>query len=210
MAEHFEAIFNAVRECEATFAYSLQRQNQMARLSKIYTRTGDKGATGLADGSRVEKDAPRMQAIGDVDELNSFIGLLLTHDIPTEARNTLTGVQHALFDLGGELAVPGSVAVTPEYVAGLERALDEFNRELPPLKEFILPGGGPAAAACHVARSVCRRAERCLVSLTREVEINQESRRYINRLSDLLFVLARVLARREEGEVYWKRGGGVP
>lgn len=178
----------------------------MPRLSKIYTRTGDKGTTGLADGSRVEKDDQRMQAIGEVDELNSFVGVLLAEDIPGEARDTLTGVQHALFDLGGELAVPGSTVITPEYVAALEQALDGLNRELPPLKEFILPSGGPAAAACHVARSVCRRTERRLVSLAREVEVNQESRRYVNRLSDLLFVLARVLARREGGEVYWQRG----
>lgn len=176
------------------------------RLSKIYTRTGDKGTTGLADGSRVEKDDRRMHAIGDVDELNSFIGALLAQDIPDEVKATLTGVQHALFDLGGELAIPGVAAVTLEYVTNLEQALDGFNQELPPLKEFILPGGGPAAAACHVARSVCRRAERRLVTLARETDINQESRRYINRLSDLLFVLARVLARREGGEVYWKQG----
>ncbi|VFM95515.1 MAG: ATP:cob(I)alamin adenosyltransferase [Candidatus Kentron sp. G] len=176
------------------------------RLSKIYTRTGDKGTTGLADGSRVEKDHRRMQAIGEVDELNSFIGVLLAQEIPGNARETLTRVQHALFDLGGELAIPGSTVITPEYVAELEQALDGFNQELPPLEEFILPGGGPGAAACHVARSVCRRAERCLVSLTREVEVNEQSRRYLNRLSDLLFVLARVLARREGGEVYWKRG----
>nr|VFJ93773.1 MAG: ATP:cob(I)alamin adenosyltransferase [Candidatus Kentron sp. H]VFJ94486.1 MAG: ATP:cob(I)alamin adenosyltransferase [Candidatus Kentron sp. H]VFK00984.1 MAG: ATP:cob(I)alamin adenosyltransferase [Candidatus Kentron sp. H] len=178
----------------------------MARLSKIYTRTGDKGTTGLADGSRVEKDHQRMETIGEVDELNSFVGVLLARDIPDKVRGTLTGVQHALFDLGGELAIPGSTVIAPEYVTTLEQALDELNQELPPLEEFILPSGGPAAAACHVARSVCRRTERRLVTLAREVAVNQESRHYVNRLSDLLFVLARVLARREGGEVYWQRG----
>nr|VFK39085.1 MAG: cob(I)alamin adenosyltransferase [Candidatus Kentron sp. SD]VFK44619.1 MAG: cob(I)alamin adenosyltransferase [Candidatus Kentron sp. SD]VFK80545.1 MAG: cob(I)alamin adenosyltransferase [Candidatus Kentron sp. SD] len=176
------------------------------RLSKIYTRTGDKGSTGLADGSRVDKDNQRMQAIGEIDELNSFIGVLSTEDIPDGMRDILSVVQHALFDLGGELAVPGSVVIAPKYVAILEQTLDDFNRELPPLEEFILPGGGPAAAACHVARAVCRRAERCIVTLAREETINRESCRYINRLSDLLFVFARVLARSENGEVYWRRG----
>nr|VFK24902.1 MAG: cob(I)alamin adenosyltransferase [Candidatus Kentron sp. LFY] len=176
------------------------------RLSKIYTRTGDKGITGLADGSRVDKDNQRMQAIGEIDELNSFIGVLSTKDIPDKMRDTLDAVQHALFDLGGELAIPGSTVITPKYVAMLEQALDDFNRELPPLKEFILPGGGPAAAVCHVARAVCRRTERCIVTLARQETINQEACRYVNRLSDLLFVFARVLARSEKGEVYWKRG----
>nr|VFK31556.1 MAG: ATP:cob(I)alamin adenosyltransferase [Candidatus Kentron sp. MB] len=176
------------------------------RLSKIYTRSGDKGTTGLADGSRINKDHQRMQAIGDIDELNSFIGLLSTKDIPDNMRNVLDAVQHALFDLGGELAIPGSTVITPEYVTALEQALDDFNRELPPLKEFILPGGGPSAAICHVARAVCRRTERCIVTMAREETLNPEGCRYINRLSDLLFVFARVLARSENGEVYWKRG----
>jgi len=174
------------------------------RLSKIYTRTGDKGTTGLADGSRVDKDHARMQAIGDVDELNSFIGVLLAKEIPEKIRGTLLRVQHTLFDLGGELAIPGSTVISGEHVAGLEQALDDLNRELTPLKEFILPSGGPATAACHVARAVCRRAERRLVSLARDTDVNQDGRRYINRLSDLLFVMARVLARGEGGEVYWK------
>nr|VFJ54195.1 MAG: ATP:cob(I)alamin adenosyltransferase [Candidatus Kentron sp. FW]VFJ65715.1 MAG: ATP:cob(I)alamin adenosyltransferase [Candidatus Kentron sp. FW] len=180
------------------------------RLSKIYTRTGDKGTTGLADGSRVDKDDQRMQAIGEIDELNSLIGVLLTKNVPDKMRNVLDAVQHALFDLGGELAIPGSTVITPEYVAALEQALDDFNRELPPLKEFILPGGGPAAAACHVARAVCRRSERCLVTLVKQGTINPEGCRYLNRLSDLLFVFARVLARGEDGEVYWKRGRNQP
>nr|VFK48938.1 MAG: ATP:cob(I)alamin adenosyltransferase [Candidatus Kentron sp. TC]VFK60694.1 MAG: cob(I)alamin adenosyltransferase [Candidatus Kentron sp. TC] len=176
------------------------------RLSKIYTRTGDKGTTGLADGSRVDKDNQRMQAIGEIDELNSLIGVLSAKHIPGKMRDILDIVQHTLFDLGGELAIPSSTVITQNNVVALEKALDDFNRELPPLKEFILPGGGSAAAACHVARAVCRRAERCIVTLAREETINQEGCRYVNRLSDLLFVFARVLAHRENGEVYWKRG----
>lgn len=173
------------------------------RLSKIYTRTGDKGTTGLADGSRVEKDSPRVEAMGAVDELNSHIGQVLVNEVPDGVRECLTDVQHALFDLGGELAIPGRSVVTDDYVSRMETALDAFNEALPPLKEFILPGGGPAAVACHVARAVCRRAERRLLSLARGEAVNDASRRYLNRLSDLLFVLARVLARAEGGEVLW-------
>lgn len=176
------------------------------RLSKIYTRTGDKGTTGLADGSRVPKDDPRVEAMGGVDELNSHIAVILLNDLSAEVRECLLDVQHALFDIGGELAIPGHTTVTAAYVERLENTLDGFNENLPPLKEFILPGGGPAAVATHVARTVCRRAERCLLTLSRETSVNEESRRYINRLSDLLFVLARVLAHGEDGEVYWERG----
>ncbi|MFZ0255491.1 MAG: cob(I)yrinic acid a,c-diamide adenosyltransferase [Gammaproteobacteria bacterium] len=180
------------------------------RLSKIYTRTGDAGTTGLADGSRVDKDSLRMQAIGEADELNSFIGAILVHDLPETVQECLIDVQHGLFDLGGELAIPGSTTLTSDYVTALERALDSLNADLPPLKEFILPGGNAAAVACHVARAVCRRVERRLVSLSREASVNEESRKYVNRLSDLLFVVARALARRSGGEVYWdphrKRG----
>ena len=151
-----------------------------------------------------------MQTIGEVDELNSFIGAILVHDLPEPVRECLTDVQHALFDLGGELAIPGSMTLTSDYVVALERALDTFNANLPPLKEFILPGGGAAAVACHVARTVCRRVERRVITLAREETLNEESRKYLNRLSDLLFVLARVLARAGSGEVYWdprrKRG----
>jgi cob(I)alamin adenosyltransferase len=158
----------------------------------------------------VEKDSPRMQAIGEADELNSFIDGILVHDVPEEVRECLTDVQHALFDLGGELAVPDSQTLTEDYVAALERALNSLNADLPPLKEFILPGGNVAAVACHQARAVCRRAERRLVRLAREEHINEESRKYVNRLSDLLFVAGRILARRSGGEVYWdprrKRG----
>ena len=176
------------------------------RLSRIYTRTGDGGTTGLADGRRVDKDSARIQAMGDVDELNCFIAGILVHGVETPVRECLTDVQHALFDIGGELAVPGAARVDEAYVAGLEVRLDEFNAELAPLKEFILPGGGEAAVAAHLARAVCRRAERRMLTLAREEEVNPESRRYLNRLSDLLFVLARVLAVGGDGEVYWQPG----
>jgi cob(I)alamin adenosyltransferase len=173
------------------------------RLTKIYTRTGDAGTTGLADGSRVDKDDIRIEAMGTVDELNSYVGRILSHKIPTEMRECLTDVQHALFDIGGELAIPGSNTVTSQYVDTLESALDGINAALPPLKDFILPGGGGAATATHVARSVCRRAERRLLTLSRRDEVNIHSRMYLNRLSDLFFVLARALARAHSSEVYW-------
>lgn len=176
------------------------------RLSKIYTRTGDDGTTGLADGSRVGKDSARVEAMGAVDELNSLIGVVLSHAVPGAVDACLTDVQHALFDLGGELAIPGAETVRAGYVEGLERTLDAFNEKLPPLKEFILPGGGPAAVAAHVARAVCRRAERRLLTLSRAEPVNPESCRYLNRLSDLLFVLTRVLAIESGGEVYWQPG----
>ncbi len=176
------------------------------RLSKIYTRTGDKGTTGLADGSRVEKDSARVEAMGAVDELNSQIGWVLAQKIPNIVRECLTDVQHGLFDIGGELAIPGATTVTAEDVAALEKTLDRINAELPPLKEFILPGGSTPAVAAHVARAVCRRAERRLLTLSREETVNEESRKFLNRLSDLLFVIARVLARQTGGEVYWDPG----
>ncbi len=173
------------------------------RLSKIYTRTGDAGTTGLADGSRVDKDDIRVQAMGAVDALNSYVGCILSHEIPSDMRECLTDVQHALFDIGGELAIPGASTVTPNYIAALESALDGVNATLPPLKEFILPGGGGAAATVHVARAVCRRAERELLTLSRRDDVNLHSRIYLNRLSDLFFVLARALARANDSEVYW-------
>ena len=176
------------------------------RLSKIYTRTGDGGTTGLADGSRVDKDSVRVHAMGDVDELNTLIAAILVAEVDDPVRECLVNVQHALFDIGGELAVPGASTVGKRYVEGLEARLDRFNADLAPLKEFILPGGGAAAVAAHVARAACRRAERRLVALAREEEVNAESRRYLNRLSDLLFVLARVLAVGGDGEVYWQPG----
>ena len=176
------------------------------RLSKIYTRTGDDGTTGLGDGSRIAKDSPRVEAYGTVDELNSCIGVLLAvTGLPEKARSCLTEVQHELFDMGGELCIPGHRAIAAGQVSRLERELDEFNDALPPLKEFILPGGGPAAAACHVARTVARRAERRVCALARTETVNPEVTKYLNRLSDLLFVLARVLARHENGtEVLWR------
>jgi cob(I)alamin adenosyltransferase len=178
------------------------------RLSRIYTRTGDDGTTGLGDGTRVDKDDARVEAFGTVDEANSAIGLVLAvPGLPGELVACLTRIQHDLFDLGGELCIPGYTAITAGYVGRLERELDAFNAELPPLKDFILPGGGPAAAACHLARTVARRAERRVWTLARRESINAEAARYLNRLSDLLFVLARILARHENGtEVLWQKG----
>lgn len=181
------------------------------RLSRIYTRTGDDGTTGLGDGTRTVKESPRVEAYGTVDELNSVVGLVLAvRRLPTPVGRCLTEIQHDLFDLGGELCIPGHRAITTEFVTRLEETLDSFNAKLPSLKEFILPGGGPAAAACHLARTVCRRAERRVWALARVESVAPEVTQYLNRLSDLLFVLARVLARHERGtEVLWKRGRGA-
>jgi cob(I)alamin adenosyltransferase len=177
------------------------------RLSKIYTRTGDKGTTGLGDGSRVEKNSLRVEAYGTVDELNSSVGLLLAAELPAEVRQSLTRVQHELFDLGGELCMPGTTLIPDAYVSDLEEDLDALNADLPPLKDFILPGGSEAAARCHLARTICRRAERHVVSLAREEAVNDCTVRYLNRLSDLLFVAARVTARADGGsEVLWVHG----
>jgi cob(I)alamin adenosyltransferase len=177
------------------------------RLSKIYTRTGDDGSTGLGDGARVSKDSLRVEAYGTVDEANSAVGVVLAViDLPEPIKRCLTEVQHDLFDLGGELCIPGSKIITAAHVARLETELDGFNEALPPLKDFILPGGGTAAAACHVARTVCRRAERRCWSLARAEEVAPDALKYLNRLSDLLFVVARVLARQSSGgEVIWRR-----
>jgi cob(I)alamin adenosyltransferase len=177
------------------------------RLSKIYTRTGDDGTTGLGDGTRVPKENPRVEAYGTVDEANSAIGVILSvAKLPPQIAHCLTEVQHDLFDLGGELCIPGHRMIEAAHVERLEAELDGFNENLPPLKEFILPGGGSAAAACHVARAVCRRAERRCWSLARAESVSLETLKYLNRLSDLLFVLARVLARHERGgEVVWRR-----
>ncbi|MEI7035823.1 cob(I)yrinic acid a,c-diamide adenosyltransferase [Fulvimonas yonginensis] len=176
------------------------------RLSKIYTRTGDDGSTGLGDGSRVPKDSARVAAYGTVDELNSTIGMVLACDgVPPDVREALTQVQHDLFDLGGELCIPGMTMVQDEDVARLETVLDTLNEPLPALKEFILPGGGMAAACCHLARTVCRRAEREVLALGRKETLRPQPQRYLNRLSDLLFVVARVLARAGgHGEVLWQ------
>ncbi|MBT8061710.1 MAG: cob(I)yrinic acid a,c-diamide adenosyltransferase [Xanthomonadales bacterium] len=177
------------------------------RLSKIYTRTGDQGTTGLGDGERVSKDSLRVDTFGNVDEVNSAIGLLLSCNLPEPVFECLTRIQHELFDLGGELCMPGVTLIPAGYVTQLENDLDGFNADLPPLKDFILPGGSEAAARCHLARTICRRAERGLVTLDREEDINAESLRYLNRLSDLLFVMARVLARHDGGsEVIWVHG----
>ena len=180
------------------------------RLSKIYTRTGDDGSTGLGDGSRVAKDSARVEAYGTVDETNSVIGMVLAvAQLPEKIGAVLTGIQHDLFDLGGELCIPGHRMIEATHVSRLEQILDEFNADLPPLQDFILPGGGPAAAACHLARTVCRRAERRVWTLAKTTEINPEPARYLNRLSDLLFVLARVLARHENGaEILWRHNRG--
>jgi cob(I)alamin adenosyltransferase len=177
------------------------------RLTKIYTRTGDDGSTGLGDGTRVPKESLRVEAYGAIDETNSAVGTVLAvATLPPEIRVCLTEVQHDLFDLGGELCIPGHRMITAAYIGRLETTLDGFNDELPPLKDFILPGGGPAAAACHVARAVCRRAERRCWSLARIEEVAPDALKYLNRLSDLLFVLARVLARHEQGsEIIWRR-----
>jgi len=177
------------------------------RLSKIYTRTGDKGTTGLGDGSRVDKDDLRVETFGTVDELNSVIGLVLASELNTPIRDCLTRTQHELFDLGGELCMPGYTLIPEICVDQLEIDLDKFNEDLPPLKDFILPGGSESAARCHFARTVCRRAERLLVSLGKVEDVNEISLRYLNRLSDLLFVIARVLARANGGEeVLWVHG----
>lgn len=178
------------------------------RLSKIYTRTGDDGTTGLGDGSRVAKDSARVEAYGTVDEANSAIGVVLaTTSIPSAVRECLTAVQHDLFELGGELCIPGHSAVTERFVSRLEADLDNLNSDLPPLQDFILPGGGPATAACHLARSIVRRAERRVSSLAGVEAVRPEAIKYLNRLSDLLFVIARVLAGGESAEeVLWNRG----
>lgn len=177
------------------------------RLSKIYTRTGDDGTTGLGDGSRVEKDSLRVEAYGTVDEANSTIGVILANDsLSAPVRECLIEIQHDLFDLGGELCIPGHSAIEDPFIDRLEKQLDQFNADLPPLKDFILPGGGPASAACHVARATVRRAERCVASLRKSEVVRGEVLKYLNRLSDLLFVIARVLARAESGqEVLWNR-----
>ena len=175
------------------------------RLSKIYTRTGDAGETGLGDGSRVPKDGLRVHALGDIDELNSAIGVLLAEELPAAVRAALAGIQHDLFDLGGEVCIPGHTSMGEQQVAQLETLLDDYNRDLPPLKEFILPGGTRAASLAHLARTVCRRAERALVALARAEPVGEAARKYLNRLSDLLFVLGRSLNRAGGGsDVLWQ------
>jgi cob(I)alamin adenosyltransferase len=181
------------------------------RLSRIYTRTGDDGTTGLGDGNRVRKDHARVEAYGTVDEANSAIGMILSvPGVPADVMRCLTEVQHDLFDLGGELCIPGTRVIEAERISQLERVLDRFNDPLPALKDFILPGGGPSAAACHLARTIVRRAERRVWTLAESEPVNLEVPKYLNRLSDLLFVVARVLARHENGsEVLWRHDRGA-
>jgi len=180
------------------------------RLSKIVTRTGDDGSTGLGDGVRVAKDSPRIDAIGAVDELNSSLGVLLAEPLPDDIAELLTGIQHDLFDLGSELSVPGYAAVTDAHVARLEDAVSHYNADLPPLKEFILPGGTRAAALAHVSRTVCRRAERAVVRLASLEAVNGPARRYLNRLSDLMFVLARGMNRAmDRSDTLWRRSSSA-
>lgn len=177
------------------------------RLTKIYTRTGDDGTTGLGDGARSSKDSARIEAIGSVDELNSCISVLLAENLAEEARGQLENIQHDLFDLGGDLSIPGRVSISAAQVTRLEKQLDQYNVSLPALKEFILPGGSRAAALCHVARTVCRRAERCVVRLSHSETVAPLNIQYLNRLSDFLFVLCRVLNRQQGvGDVLWQPG----
>lgn len=180
------------------------------RLSKIYTRTGDDGTTGLGDGSRIAKNAQRMTVIGAIDELNCLLGMLRC-ELPKEdlLDEQLSAIQHDLFDLGGELSIPGYTMLTDARIDWLEQCLDAINADLPPLKNFILPGGNKAGSCCHLARAVCRRAERDMVALMQDSQVNEAGNRYLNRLSDLLFVMARALVRRDGGEeVLWQQSEG--
>ncbi len=177
------------------------------RLSKIYTRTGDAGTTGLGDGTRTAKDSARVAAMGDIDELNSLLGVILCEELPAELRELLVGIQHDLFDLGGEMSIPGATLLKPTQPARLEAAIDRYNAELGPLKEFILPGGTRPAALIHLARTVCRRAERMTVALASAESVSDAGRQYLNRLSDLLFVLGRWLNKSAgSGDVLWQKG----
>lgn len=179
------------------------------RISRVYTRTGDGGETALGDGTRVLKDHLRVEAIGEVDEVNCFIGVILAQTVPKPVRECLARIQHELFDLGGELCIPNHRMITADHVKRLEFDLDIFNTELPHLKEFVLPGGGRAASTCHVARAICRRAERRVVTLAREETVSPDLTAYLNRLSDLLFVIARTVGRTEgRREVLWNTPRG--
>src|SRR5690606_37281786 len=175
------------------------------RLTKIYTRTGDQGTTCLSDGSRTEKDHPRVDAIGDIDELNCVLGLLLSHALPKDIHHSVSEIQQTLFDIGGELSMPAATTLTEGPVAQLEQQLEMYNATLTPLREFILPGSTEASARCHLARAVCRRVERHVVTIARSEPVNHHVLSYLNRLSDLLFVLSRVLTRLGNGrEIYWR------
>ena len=184
-----------------------QTERKGNRLSKIVTRTGDAGTTGLGDGSRTTKDSLRIDAIGEVDELNSSLGVLLCEDLPDAVRDALLDVQNDLFDLGGELCLPGMAVIKDAQVARLEAQAEAFNADLPMLKEFILPGGTRPAALAHLCRTVCRRAERAMVRLHHAEPLSDAARRYVNRLSDLLFILGRLLNRAGgRGDVLWQKG----
>jgi cob(I)alamin adenosyltransferase len=175
------------------------------RLSKIYTRTGDDGTTGLGNGERTRKDDPRVEAYGTVDELNSAVGVMAATALPAEFVELIADIQQRLFDLGGELSIPDTATLTATAVEELEHTMDRLNQDLPPLKDFVMPGGTATAAACHMARAICRRAERRLVSLAATETVNDASVRYLNRLSDLLFVLARTLNKLGDApEVLWQ------
>ena len=176
------------------------------RLSKIYTRTGDQGKTGLGDGSRVDKFHSRIESLGNIDELNSIIGIVLTENMPDDKKAILERVQHDLFDIGGELSIPNHIVITDKKINFLESSLDEMNNELQPLKEFILPGGSKISSYCHLARTVCRRVERDLFKLAQTDKVNEASLKYINRLSDMLFVLARFLNKINHlNDIFWKK-----
>jgi cob(I)alamin adenosyltransferase len=176
------------------------------RLSKIYTRTGDKGKTGLADGSRVDKFNSRIESLGNIDELNSIIGIVLTEKIPNDMKAILERVQHDLFDIGGELSIPNHIVIDEKKIDFLENSLDKMNNELQPLKEFILPGGSRISSYCHLARTVCRRVERNLFKLAQSDKVNEASLKYVNRLSDMLFVLARFLNKiNQHNDILWKK-----
>ncbi|MFW2439130.1 MAG: cob(I)yrinic acid a,c-diamide adenosyltransferase [Arenicellales bacterium] len=181
------------------------------RLSKIYTRTGDDGTTGISDGSRIDKDSLRISAIGSIDELNSLLGLIVCEEIDQDSHDLLTEIQHHLFDMGGELSMPDQKIMQPESITWLEQQLDRMNQELDPLEDFILPGGCRAAAISHVARSVCRRAERDVVSLSRSDEVSTVVSGYLNRLSDLLFVMARFINKASgQPDVLWQHSKKKP
>ena len=174
------------------------------RLTKVVTRTGDGGTTGMADGSRCSKNDARVHCLGEIDELNANLGVVLSLLDDGPIQSLIFSVQHDLFDIGAEICQPGKALIGEDYVAALEQSVEAYNSELPPLKEFILPGGSPPVAALQLARTVCRRAERGLVALDAEQEVNPHTRQYVNRLSDLLFILGRALAHQEgNGEVYW-------
>ena len=180
------------------------------RLSKIVTRTGDDGSTGLGDGRRTGTDSLRVQALGDLDELNSALGCVLAEALPAPLRAALASVQNDLFDLGGEVSIPGRTAMQEAHVLALDRALEALGAGLPPLREFILPGGSRAASACHLARAVCRRAERTVVALSREEPVTAHTLQYMNRLSDLLFIAARAINRADgTAEPQWRPGDAV-